>query len=121
MPPPPQAPRGASPVFDRERPRSRRRRPAPDWGGDELFDQVPRRRFAREPADVTAPDSPPAAAVRHPVVHPDDGAPAAPGRALAPSRARRVEQRITASPDRVAAWAFALGLLLILVAIATSL
>ena len=36
-------------VFDHESEggRPRRRRPAPDWGGDDLFDHVPRRRFVR--------------------------------------------------------------------------
>lgn len=145
-----------------------RRRPAPDWGGDELFDRVPRRRFARtgeerrrsgpepvarrEPlADprldeaapfAEAPGAPVAAPRPHPVEElvlarrseyetmspPPEGrrtvtVTGRPGHHLAvrPSRpSRSVEQRMVARPDQVAAWAFALGLLLIVVAIATA-
>lgn len=126
---PPDSTRRAAPDFDRERlgsaerPLRRRRRPAPDWGGDELFDQVPRRRFARDQEE-----HPPGASEPHPgalasagIRADDDAPPARLDRPPARARANSVEQRITRSPDRLAALAFALGLLLILVAIATSL
>jgi len=131
----------AQPLYDHERPR---RRPAPDWGGDELFDAVPRRRFARtqrdapavaelpapEPAELEAP----APARRQRLMAEDElvaSAPPArrtvtitghPGRSasLERPRPRTVEQRIHARPDRLAAWAFALSVLLIVIALATS-
>lgn len=97
-------------LYDHERPR---RRPAPDWGGDDLFDAVPRRRFAREASPE--PSSPPPARRTVTIT----GHPGRSG-ALGRSRPRTVEQRIHARPDRIAAWAFALGLLLIVIAVATS-
>jgi hypothetical protein len=132
----------------------RRRRPAPDWGGDDLFDHVPRRRFARtveEPRDL-ALEAPPAAvaavdlapaparpapvqelvlarrAEYAPVPIPPGGrrtvtVTGRPGHGVAPRThrpGRTVEQRIGARPERLAAWAFALGLLLIVLAVATS-
>jgi hypothetical protein len=111
----------AQPFYDHER---TTRRPAPDWGGDELFGATPRRRFARAPLEeLDAPleelDDPS-----------EDGSPAelvvvTPGRPThtsAPVRHRqsRIEQRIHARPDRLAAWAFALCVFLIVVALATS-
>lgn len=126
-------------LYDHERPRPRRR-PAPDWGGDELFDAVPRRRFARvdeaHPAEVEAePELDAPVPVRHLRVVEDAElvslAPPArrtvtitghPGRSasLERPRARSMEQRIHARPASFAGWAFALGLLLIVIAIATS-
>jgi hypothetical protein len=131
-------------LYDHERPRPRRR-PAPDWGGDELFDAVPRRRFARvedvevqaeaEPALERTPELDAPAPVRHLRVVEDaelvSTAPPArrtvtitghPGRSasLERPRARTMEQRIHTRPASFAAWAFALGLLLIVIAIATS-
>ena len=151
-----------SAVFDHETeaPHGRRRRPAPDWGGDDLFDNVPRRRFshsadgasprrrgAHEPAPAPAP-----AAVAAPSPVAPIGRPAPvqeliaarkaeyepqrrtvtitgrPGHAFAPrtsggpARSRgpkTVEQRIGTRPDQIAAWAFALGVLLILLALFT--
>lgn len=123
------------PFYDRER---TSRRPAPDWGGDDLFDAVPRRRFTRaplpEPPGATAP-----VGTGHPDEQPVVGpealsAPSAPparrtvvitgqpGRSTAVERHRpsRLEQRIHARPDRLAAWAFALCVFLIIVALATS-
>ena len=136
-------------LYDHERPR--RRRPAPDWGGDELFDAVPRRRFARveereAEATALAPALAPAPAlvpaelgapqpVRHLRVVEDAElvsiAPPArrtvtvtghPGRSasLERPRARTMEQRIYDRPARFAGWAFALSLLLIVIAVATS-
>lgn len=147
-------------VFDHEmEPPRGRRRPAPDWGADDLFDHVPRRRFARSgdgeparrrsleigPAVAAAPGALDPAAPGRPgaveelvAARPEEHEPAAvpagrrtvtitgrPGPAFAPrtagpagSRApRSVEERIGSRPDRIAAWAFALGVLLILLAL----
>lgn len=123
--------RSAGALFDREHAglvegSRRRRRPAPDWGGDELFDHVPRRRFARAEQERPAPGGRPAAepvtstAVRTPTGSGGGSGAVNASRRFEP-RSRTVEQRIAASPARLAAWAFALGLLLILIAVATSL
>ncbi|HEX8105515.1 MAG TPA: hypothetical protein VF533_23065 [Solirubrobacteraceae bacterium] len=168
-------------VFDHEAQPRRRRAPAPDWGGDDLFDHVPRRRFQgsdapprrrdtsdarrhetaehrpaarrhagahatrRAPSTNTSPA--PAPATRpapveelvqarnaeyapRPVTDPATGrrtvtVTGRPGPAFAPRTSgparrrepRTVEERIGARPDQVAAWAFALGVLLILIAL----
>jgi hypothetical protein len=134
-------------VFDVQidEPHGRRRRPAPDWGGDDLFDHVPRRRFSRtgdtpahlhlvaDPVDVEAPAAP---AEPSPVsdlvlarrseyeLGPSSAPPGGrrtvtitgrPGPAYAPRRG--VEQRITHRPDHVAALACALGVLLVIIAL----
>ena len=148
----------------------RRRRPVADWGGDELFDHVPRRRFSR--AGVGAHSRRPSASpiTSHQLRRNTDfvaGAPlrggdepaageSAPGTlstlpaAVDPSvvtiydaggqigavpasaplesyaarerrRARRsVDDRVGPRPDRIAALAFILGLLLVLLAVATA-
>jgi hypothetical protein len=138
-------------VFDHDAPRARRaRRPAPDWGGDELFDHVPRRRFARAEGLVELPPAPGAGAGGAAVAElaPEPAGPLEaerprsvlyaepppeggrrtvtitghPGRVEVVRRERgprTVEQRIHASPDRVAAWACALGVLLICLALLT--
>lgn len=114
----------AQPLYDHARPR---RRPAPDWGGDELFDAVPRRRFARGD-EASAPEAPaPEAPERHLRVaeEPEPPAPAPAPAPLRPAvvqrpRPRTLEQRIYARPAGLAAWAFALSLLLIVIAVATS-
>lgn len=130
----------AQSLYDHERPR---RRPAPDWGGDELFDAVPRRRFARV-EDVEEVEAPAAVELEAPaparhlrVVEEAElvslapparrtvtitGSPTPPARSanVERPRARTLEQRIHARPDRLAAWAFALGLMLIVIAVATS-
>jgi hypothetical protein len=171
-------------------PSGRRRRPAADWGvGDEVFDQMPRRRFDRDhrparpevprggaddgrrtirigsdddvPSEIAAVTADrdiddelpaaleePAAAAVEPVEapagdggHGDDDPAAAPDRpvrrtvkidgrpngALRGARfhegsgrgrySRSASERIGARPERLAAWAFALGVLLILIAI----
>ncbi|MBA2644120.1 MAG: hypothetical protein H0U80_01595 [Solirubrobacterales bacterium] len=143
--------------------RERRRPPVADWGGDDLFNQAPRRRFARtgsgthvrrpsaspitshqlrRNSDVasSAPlhslegragdlddDSPVDfhAIVRPPVVtvyEPDAVARAGEARVARDRRRprRTVDQRLGARPDRVAAWAFMLGLMLILLAVGTA-
>ena len=138
-------------VFDVQidAPQGRRRRPAPDWGGDELFDDnVPRRRFARGADEAPAhlrlvPDAPeapvPSAPVRpEPVV--DLVAARRSEYELGPSTAppggrptvtitgrpgpayvprRTVEERIVHRPDHVAALACCLGVLLVIVALLT--
>jgi hypothetical protein len=157
-------------LYDHEQdPREqRRRRPAPDWGGDDLFSSSPRRRFNRTTRRETN---------EHPLPryrqtrdlrdHPEHRrteplrVPTAEERAdkvarleamERPELDRRVEvtasgrrtvvvtgnpdrrahrpldagprrpsptvdQRLGARPDRIAAWAFGLGLLLILIAV----
>ncbi len=139
----------------------RQRRPVADWGGDDLFNHVPRRRFARPGAgahvrrpgatSVTSQqlrrnaDSSSVAprlavhqdddegyastlgaaytAIERPIVTVYEPTPAGDGAPV--DRARRrprrtVDQRVGPRPDRIAAWAFALGLLLILLAVATA-
>ena len=147
----------------------RRRRPVADWGGDELFNHVPRRRFSR--ANVGAHTRRPSASpitshqlrrntdfaagaplratesggalpsgatlsASHAAVEPSfitiyEQEPAAHQRGTAPAldtegarsrdRARRsVDERVGPRPDRIAALAFVLGLLLVLLAVATA-
>jgi hypothetical protein len=158
-------------LFDHEQetdaPVTGRKRPAPDWGGDELFSSTPRRRRIRdtgdhrvatpahdewsvlraraeravaeeragklsEPAPVAARPAPAVAAVsprevefapiekpagRRTVTITGNPEPRIPRtRRPAPT----VDQRIGHRPDRIAGWAFALGMLLILIAIVTA-
>ena len=146
--------------------RERRRPPVPDWGGDELFNHVPRRRFTRTgpSAHVRRPSASPI--TTHQLRRNSDAAPSgslrgAEGRSGADSgrdsaddagsvaglplltvfeadagiatgadgaraardrrRPRRtVDERLGARPDRVAAWAFVLGLMFILLAVGTA-
>ena len=165
----PDEPATAAPERDGHGPAERRRRPVADWGGDELFNQVPRRRFARagvgahtrrpSPSPITShqlrrnadfagvaplhgaesrPGGEPVGTPAGP--HTGDDAslitihePSGPGGVLLsernqPSyaarerrRARRtVDQRVGPRPDRIAALAFVLGLLLVLLAVATA-
>lgn len=162
-----------SAVFDQQletRP-ARRRRAAPDWGGDDLFDHVPRRRFVRgddglhhgqdRPAHQDDVDRLADHARRPAAGHVEAGPPRSrprpvqelvlareaeyaptgpttaavegrrtvtvtgrPGPAFAPRtsgparhRPRTMEERIGGRPDQIAGWAFALGILLILIAV----
>ncbi len=147
----------------------RRRRPVADWGGDELFNHVPRRRFSRTGAGAHTRRPSPSPITSHQLRRNTDFAAGAPVRgvesgggvepgvtlsashaavqsslitiydqdslarvpetALAPDwvaarhrhRARRsVDERVGPRPDRVAALAFVLGLLLVLLAVATA-
>jgi len=153
-------------VFDHESESRPRRRAAPDWGGDDLFDHdVPRRRrFARDDeapsarhreADEAPPRRRPQAASERPApvaeliaarraeyeapagpTTPTPTPPARrtvtvtgrPGPAFAPRTAgparsrgpRTVEERISARPAQLVAWAFALGLLLIALSVLTA-
>jgi hypothetical protein len=143
--------------------RGRRRRPVADWGGDDLFNHVPRRRFTRPGAGAhvrrpgatsatshqlrrsaepssNAPqrhsdsdgheDGPVSmlaaahSAVERPIITVYEDSPTA-GAAAPVERVRRrprrtVDQRLGPRPDRIAAWAFGLGVLLILLAVATA-
>jgi hypothetical protein len=98
------------------------------WGGDEPFAE-PEARVA-EPEPIAEP---PVADAIAALAAPDDvvrggvegrrtvkigGRPAE--FHSAPVRRRTVHERVGPRPDRIAAWAFALGLLLILIAIATA-
>jgi hypothetical protein len=145
---------------DVEASEDRRRRPVADWGGDDLFNHVPRRRFARagsgahvrrpgatsatshqirrnsEPSSNASPRTPerdddvsvdtPVAAhslVDRPIVTVYEDLPSAAPAPVARVRRRprpTVDERLGPRPDRMAAWAFALGLLLILLAVATA-
>lgn len=140
----------------------RRRRPVADWGGDDLFNHVSRRRFNRPGADAhvrragassatshqlrrsAEPSSNPLgwhpeprsdedgsvgilaaaySAVERPIITVYEGSPAREVMPVARGsrRPRRtVDQRLGPRPDRIAAWAFALGVLLILLAVATA-
>ena len=138
-----------------------RRRPAPDWGGDDLFSSSPRRRFSRAARQRETTEHPlprprdlrdhPERRRTEPLRAPTPAERAAklerleamdrpelrdrfevtasgrrtvvvtgnPGRSLTAPRRRpsaTVDQRLGARPDRIAAWAFGLGLLLILIA-----
>src|SRR5207248_40211 len=127
---------------------ARRRRNVADWGvGEEIFDRMPspRRRFARggearrdsHPRDRHEP-APPRADVPPPAPPREEVAPAPPrqGRrtvvirgqsatpAVTPARRHRpprtAVERLGPRPDRIAAWAVALGVLLILIAFLSS-
>ena len=139
--------------------RRRGRRPVADWGGDDLFTHVPRRRFtravpathSRRPGAVpvgthqsrrsgespsisslgadhggyfNAEESAPASGHsldRASVVVHDEHSVGIEPRGRRPERRRRaVDERGLPRPDRVAAWAFMLGMLLVLLAVATA-
>jgi hypothetical protein len=114
-----EAPSGAGAVHEHDRelgredaPARRRRRPVADWGGDEVFARAaPRRRFG----DEARPDAAPAG--------PSVGS--GPQGTLVPSAHRRrapraLHERVGPRPERIAAWAFALGVVLVLVAVVTA-
>ncbi len=147
----------------------RRRRPVADWGGDDLFNHVPRRRFARTGVGAHArrPSASPITShqlrrnadfeagasargvesrgagepdlstlsdlhsiessllgLHEPEARIGDAAPR-PDEDLSAAHERRrisrgVDERIGPRPDRIAALAFVLGLLLVLLAVATA-
>lgn len=132
-------------VYDHETEVGGKRRRVADWGGDDLFHgNVPRRRFRghNQPRSLAArrvaerEDAEAAAApeqtrrVEH--LTPDheirDGRKTVtitghPEALAMPARrrpARTVEERIGSRPDRVAAWAFGMGIGLILIAVSTA-
>ena len=167
-------------LFDHEQEQPGRRtrgreRPAPDWGGDELFSSTPRRRRRAhdlgerhlslvpahddwapprawsdhdaatavldlpvpedKPVDLSVADAPAAVEAASSSVEAVEfrEMPAPAGRRTVTvtghpeariTRTRRpaptVDQRIGHRPDRIAMWAFALGMLLILIAILTA-
>lgn len=159
-------PEHEQPASDEPVERERRRPPVPDWGGDDLFNQAPRRRFARTgpSAHVRRPSASPItshqlrrnsdvasnASVRGlegraggdfdhetadgarsvtgspliTVYEPDAGIATSAEAARAARDRRRprrtVDERLGARPDRVAAWAFILGMMLILLAVGTA-
>jgi hypothetical protein len=125
-----------------EGPARRRRRPVEDWGAGDLFGAAP----PREPEAATVVEADPPAAVaadEQPIEVVDTPEPEVvadarrtirihgrPGELseIAPftSSARRrrppltVEERLAGDPTRIIAWAFLLGLLLILIALLTA-
>ena len=98
-----------------------------DWGGDDLFHQGPRRRFRGHSQPQPQPRS--LAARRAATSEPDIRGgrrtvtiTGRPGALASPPRrpARTVEERIGSRPDRVASWAFGMGITLILIAVSTA-
>jgi hypothetical protein len=150
---------GARAVYDYEtedpRLAGRRRRTVADWGvGEEMFEHMPRRRFARTPepprraahvreyTGATAVNPEPAPApvpVAAPPASPRTAPPARPAARIEspdgrrtivigqrsrqtavtprPARPRTAADRLGHRPDRIAMWAVAMGLLLILIAV----
>jgi hypothetical protein len=123
-----------------EGPSRRRRRPVEDWGADEAFDGASRELEPEAPAALTEAPTGEASIVAE-VVHAPEPEVVSDGRRtiringrpdevseIAPltSAARRrrppltVEERLAGNPTRIIAWAFLLGLLLILIAVLTS-
>jgi hypothetical protein len=121
-----------------EGPPRARRRPVEDWGADEAFEP----RVERDPEDLVAAAESARAqteefvsvdAPEPEVVHegrrtiringrPGEVSEIAPFTSAARRRRppRTVEERLAGDPTRIIAWAFALGILLILIAILTS-
>ena len=136
-------------LYDHEHEADPRRRQADDWGIDESFPRVRGRRFSRAQGATSrnrgpAPAPPSAVEDEGPMPVESDEAPVLveaderrtiringrPGELseIAPfvsSAARHrpprsVEERLAGDPTRIIAWAFALGMLLILIAVVTS-
>jgi hypothetical protein len=123
-----------------EGPSRRRRRPVEDWGADEAFDGASREPEPAAEVLTEAPAVEPSILAEvidapEPAIVAEDGRRTIringrPGEVseIAPftSAARRrrppltVEERLAGDPTRIIAWAFLLGLLLILIAILTS-
>jgi hypothetical protein len=113
-------------------PRSRRR-PVEDWGVDQAFDPAPEPK-AQQPDVVTLTDEFVAIDAPEPEVvtegrrtiringRPGELSEIAPFTSTARRRRppRTVEERLAGDPTRIIAWAFALGVLLILIAILTA-
>ena len=135
-------------LYDHEHDAGPRRRQADDWGIDESFPRVRGRRFSRAQGatsrsrlhpveDISVEDPVEDIAVEHeaPVLVESDerrtirinGRPGelseiAPfvSSAARHRPPRSVEERLAGDPTRIIAWAFALGMLLILIAVVTS-
>lgn len=130
--------------YDHEEQTERR---APDWGGDDLFTSIaPRRRFDRpahparlretteHPLPARHAAEPAAPAVREAEAEDRYLEPVPEGRrtvtitgraggsyhAVARRPARSIDERIAHRPERIASWACAMGVLLILLAVITS-
>jgi hypothetical protein len=156
----------AGPERDEHPGSPRRRSPVADWGGDNLFNHVPRRRFTRpgvgahtrrpsaspitshrlrRNADFAAPVGYRGAEMRDgessvgtlggaphsaaepsliTIYEPEARLTPAPTAGGATARGRRrprsVDERVGPRPDRIAALAFVLGMLLVLLAVATA-
>ena len=97
-------------LYDHESETARR---APDWGVDEVFERP------RPKALALAEVASPAPIQRRTVTitgHP--GATALTTRQRRPGRT--IDQRLESRPERIAMWAFGMGLLLIVIALATA-
>ncbi len=105
-------------LYDHEDTEAPRRRPADDWGIDESFPRVRGRRFAR------THEGPPRSRRRPIRINGRPGEVAQIAPFTSSARRRRppltVEERLAGDPTRIIAWAFVLGLILILIAILTS-
>ncbi len=113
---------GETPTDDVAAGRFRGPAPAPALAGETPTDDVAAGRFRRPAAGRSQAGHGPTPVSGRRTVRiggaPDDAMPAAPPRRRRPPRT--VHERVGASPDRIAAWAFALGLVLILIAIVTA-
>jgi len=128
-------------LYDHEHDGGPRRRQADDWGIDESFPRVRGRRFSRAQGGASRTRrhpvedwGEPAGAVQAPIMAPDErrtirihGRPGelseiAPFVSTAARHRppRTVQERLAGDPTRIVAWAFMLGLLLILIAVATA-
>jgi len=128
-------------LYDHEHEGGPRRRQADDWGIDESFPRVRGRRFSRAQGGASRTRrhpvedwGEPAGAVQAPIMEPDErrtirihGRPGelseiAPFVSTAARHRppRTVQERLAGDPTRIVAWAFMLGLLLILIAVATA-
>lgn len=121
-------------LYDHEHDAGPRRRQADDWGIDESFPRVRGRRFSRAQGATSRSRLHPVEEEAPPLVEsdqrrtiringrPDELSEIAPfvSSAARHRPPRSVEERLAGDPTRIIAWAFALGMLLILIALVTS-
>jgi hypothetical protein len=126
-------------LYDHEHDAGPRRRQADDWGIDESFPRVRGRRFSRAQGAASrsrrhpvedwgaeaAFDAAPEVEERRTIRidgRPDELSEIAPfvSSAARHRPPRSIEERLAGDPTRIIAWAFALGMLLILIAVVTS-
>ncbi len=115
-----------------EGPSRSRRRPVEDWGADEAFDPpaalteapTPEESIVAEVVDAPAPEQVVSDGRRTIRINGRPGEVSEIAPFTSAARRRRppltVEERLAGNPTRIIAWAFLLGLLLILIAVLTS-
>ncbi|MEO8690979.1 MAG: hypothetical protein ABI611_22545 [Solirubrobacteraceae bacterium] len=115
-----------------EGPSRSRRRPVEDWGADEAFDPpaalteapMPEESIVAEVVDAPAPEQVVSDGRRTIRINGRPGEVSEIAPFTSAARRRRppltVEERLAGNPTRIIAWAFLLGLLLILIAVLTS-